>query len=334
MGHMSKSNLNMTKTDQIEEQAVTWMARNLSGNISPEEKHRFSEWMKIPEHAAAYEAITHVAASVDELSEDLLAEHFEAELNELEAASRPRRSFVPAFAAMAASLVAAAGIWSFFLDQPEYLESHYATLVGEREAVPLVDGSTITLNTSTTIDVSYDDRERRVAMAQGEAYFSVASEPDREFSVLTDHGRITVTGTSFNVRTSNGETTVSVVSGAVDVLPAGGDHVTLLAGEAVSFGPERQGAIKTHYDATRVLSWRSGRAIFEETPLVEVTDELNRYFPVPLVLAPGVMMDAPVTGEFDLSDPTTAIRGLSVAMSLDVTQDDSRIVLAPAEDEE
>ena len=330
---MNRNMQDVNVTKSIEDEALHWMTRRLSGAMSPEEEHRFEEWLSVPGHQAAFDSLADAAASLDDMADDLLAESFEAELEEF--AERQSNAGQPwwRYAGIAATLaaVAAAGLLMLSPADPETL--HFATAVGDQRTVPLEDGSRLTLNTSSTIDVTYDKAARRIALAEGEVFFDVARDPARRFTVDTGLGTVAVTGTSFNIRKDADRVRVSVISGAVDVRPATAEAVTLIAGEAVEFGPDLGAPVKLGFDATQVLSWRSGRVIFEDVPLGEVADELNRYFDTPLVLAASAPVTAPVTGEFNINDPATTIRGLSVALSLEVRRLPDAVVLSAGDEE-
>ncbi|MGH8443839.1 MAG: FecR domain-containing protein, partial [Solimonas sp.] len=88
-------------------------------------------------------------------------------------APRPRRLPKKTVLGALAVLLAAGALWSA---DPAYRREHYETAVGARQAVALADGSTLTLNTGTRLDVSWHLRSRRVALLRGEALFDVAHE--------------------------------------------------------------------------------------------------------------------------------------------------------------
>src|SRR3546814_11958289 len=66
----------------------------------------------------------------------------------------------------------------------------YETGRGEIRLVPLHDGSTMFLNTSSKVRVNYGQRERLVTLEEGEAYFSVAQDTKRPFVVAAGEHRL------------------------------------------------------------------------------------------------------------------------------------------------
>ncbi|MFX8562013.1 FecR domain-containing protein, partial [Acinetobacter baumannii] len=76
----------------------------------------------------------------------------------------------------------------------------YATKVGEIRRVPLVDGSVMTINSGTELQVRIAKRAREVELAQGEACFEVAKDAHRPFVVAAGKVRAKAIGTAFSVR--------------------------------------------------------------------------------------------------------------------------------------
>nr|WP_254229162.1 FecR domain-containing protein [Agrobacterium salinitolerans] len=101
----------------------------------------------------------------------------------------------------------------------------------------LEDGSRISLNTDTAIAVHYSQKERRITLLRGEAYFDVAKNPERPFVV--EDGALTAKalGTHYSVRTGNGALPqeVQVEEGRVEVT-TGAETAVLTPGEAVTLG--------------------------------------------------------------------------------------------------
>lgn len=319
------------QVDDPNAEAALWLMRERSGRMSDDERERFDAWLSSAENKAAYDALLAADAGLEEFGHELLAENFEAELHELNDEREARRLSWPQFTALAATLLVALVSVSFVLPGDSVSTVEFRTALGAQQRVPLEDGSVVTLNSGSEMEVSLARSHRDVDLERGEAFFDVARDQNRVFRVETDHGAITVVGTSFNVRTERDVTSVSVVSGIVDVRPEGGETVTLLAGESIRFGPSVGVVRKGAFDATGVLAWRRGRVVVADRPLSEVLDELNRYYPTPIVLGANAPADAPVTGEFPIDDPDVAVRGLTAALGLQAQTRQGGIVLSLAD---
>ncbi|WP_431286753.1 FecR family protein [Roseateles chitinivorans] len=79
---------------------------------------------------------------------------------------------------------------------------HYATGVGEQRSVVLADGSRLSLNTSTQVDVFLTHERRTVRIVRGEAFFEVAKDANRPFVVQALGSEVVALGTAFAVRLS------------------------------------------------------------------------------------------------------------------------------------
>src|SRR5262249_28159705 len=75
-----------------------------------------------------------------------------------------------------------------------------ATGAGETQRLALADGSQVTLNTRTAVEDVSTANARGVRLKHGEAFFDVARDPARPFTVDAGPARIRVLGTHFNVR--------------------------------------------------------------------------------------------------------------------------------------
>jgi transmembrane sensor len=149
----------------------------------------------------------------------------------------------------------------------------YSTPVGVTAAVPLSDGSTITLNTDSAIRLVVSESERKVELQQGEAYFDVRPDPARPFVVRAGDKRIVVLGTKFSVRRERDDVRIVVTEGKVRA-----DGVVLTVGDVAETRDDRLTvAPRALPKAERLLSWRSGYLVFEDTTLADVVAEFNRY---------------------------------------------------------
>jgi len=160
----------------------------------------------------------------------------------------------------------------------------FHTAVGQRSQVVLEDGSVVHLNTATRLAVQIDQAHRRVTLIEGQALFRIAHDPKRPFEVSVGERRITALGTSFDIR-------VDVASERMQVTMVEGraridwtdSQIELGAGEQwmVSRSTQRH---RQQVEAERVISWRDGRLIFDDTSLREAVEEVNRYTSRPIVL--------------------------------------------------
>jgi transmembrane sensor len=141
------------------------------------------------------------------------------------------------------------------------------------------------LDAQTSLLIEEGPNERRVRLADGEAYFVVAKDRTRPFTVETPTGSVRVTGTTFDVRTvPSAVLEVTVVEGAVRVRPGeiGGagapEPVALGGGQSLSAGPAGVTVRTLSRDALEdALAWRDGWVVFDNVPLGEAIARFARY---------------------------------------------------------
>lgn len=214
----------------------------------------------------------------------------------------------------------------------------YRTPVGGLAAVPMSDGSRITLNTDSEIRVAVTQTERRVELAQGEAFFEVAKDPARPFIVKAGDKRIIAIGTKFSVRRDegrSGEVLVVVTEGRVRVEST----APRLASTTVPPTEVSAGRIARSGDAgvliqekplaetEEILSWRSGYLIFRDITLADAVAEFNRYNTTKIVIEDAAVAGIRIGGNFRSTNVAAFVRLLEDGFPIRVEQRDHRIVL-------
>ena len=113
--------------------------------------------------------------------------------------------------------------------------SSFRTAIGAITAVPMSDGSKVTLNTDSQIHIAVTGHERRINLGRGEAFFEVAKDPNRPFVVVAGHCRVVAVGTQFSVWREADEVRVVVTEGRVRV-----ERDDAPSGDAQATGRRRQ----------------------------------------------------------------------------------------------
>jgi len=149
-----------------------------------------------------------------------------------------------------------------------------ATQLAETKEHVLPDGSVVVLNAGSEITYrQWNFKNSRKITLQGEAFFNV--KKGQTFSVESEHGVVTVLGTSFNIKSRNSGYRVYCYSGKVKV-EKGSSEVYLTKG--LFTGVENNTLKNPTVFNDKQTTWRTGDFYFEATPLREVIDELERQF--------------------------------------------------------
>jgi transmembrane sensor len=208
----------------------------------------------------------------------------------------------------------------------------YRTEIGGLEAVPMADGSSVTLNTDSGIRVAITDTERRVDLQRGEAFFEVAKDSKRPFVVRAGTSRIIAVGTKFSVRREAGEVRVVVTEGRVRVETGQGpntDPITLVSAGSVAHA-QGTGILvesKASPDTDELLSWRRGFVVFHDTPIAAAAAELNRYNRRKIVIEDEDVAAIRIGGNFRATNAAAFIRILADEFPIHVEDRGEQIVL-------
>lgn len=209
----------------------------------------------------------------------------------------------------------------------EFASARYSTPIGEIRRVELADGSEVVLGGNTAIEVTLGKARRDAVVLEGQAYFDVMHAPDRPFRVTAGRARVEVVGTAFDVRRGPTDTTISVVEGRVVVATDGSASRALSAGEKISVGAAGQMGVIRTFDASQALGWQEYRFYFEDSRLIDLVADLNRYSQKPVELDGAGLEDLNISASFTLEQSSEMLAGLAAALSLELVQEEDRILL-------
>lgn len=224
----------------------------------------------------------------------------------------------------------------------------YQTGVGEQRDVTLADGSRITLNTDTAVAVKYSKSRRYIEMKRGEALFTVKTDPRRPFDVSAGGTLTRALGTEFNVDLRSAKVTVSVLDGAVQVVPASGTAVNtvisgstrggggdagsipvsaLAKGQALEFRKKDGRMQQQKANLHRIDAWRTRRLEFTDMPLTDAVDEFNRYSTLRVVVGTPDLAAVRVSGVFRIGDVEGFLYSLREALKIETHAAPGEVVL-------
>ncbi|MGX5819836.1 FecR family protein [Chitinophaga lutea] len=148
----------------------------------------------------------------------------------------------------------------------------------------LPDGTKVWLNAASTFrfPVAFTGKERMVEVT-GEAYFEVAHDAQRPFTVKAADAAVRVLGTHFNLMAYADERKVrtTLLEGAVRFTRAD-RSVLLKPGQqsgADAGGPDAPSAV----DVEQAVAWKNGYFNFKGVPLMEVMRQVARWYDVDVV---------------------------------------------------
>jgi len=333
-----------------DERAAWWCIRMAGGPLDPAELQEFNAWIADDSANAKVfgEAVT-IWEGIDRLTETPEMIGFRAEAAEgLRRATAGRWSPAaarrwrwPTAIAACLAIVLLAGAW--LLHDPT---RHYQTGIGERRVVMLEDGTRLTLDASSEVEVRMDPDRRRLELVAGRAKFDVAHDPLRPLSVLARNRLTIATGTSFSVELLPRQMRVVLYEGKVEVMaqaPDGARRTIRLADTARgALVPGRELIASTEGGETRVaeadmsrsLSWETGMLSFDGEPLAIAVERMNRDAKTKLVVGDAGVAAYAISGVFAAGDVEAFVEGVSTLYPVAVTREPGRLVLKRLSKEE
>lgn len=297
-------------TDDAAEQAIEWMVFLRSGEATPDDELEFAAWRaRSAEHD---QACAYIESTLGRIPLRLPTAQHQAVRSTLLAPSR-RREFL-----RNALCVAAVGVVGGAMVDRTYpvgnLFADLSTRTAQRRTLTLSDGSSLTLNARSAVNIDIDEArgKREVKLLEGEMLLQVAASP-LPLSIRLADGRVELGSGRLSIRQLVGGFRVAALTGPVRVWDATGDSRLLAVGQGVSVGVS--GFTLFPISAVAESSWARGLLVVDDQPLATVIEALRNY-------RTGVVrLDAPaaamrVSGIFPLDDSDYAIE--SIAQTLPI----------------
>ncbi|MBO1329068.1 FecR domain-containing protein [Acetobacter suratthaniensis] len=303
----------------LSDEAIEWLVVLHSGRSSDTDRNAYAEWrQRSPAHE---EAAREAEILFGQSGNTTAAGDYQIMGDALAAPPYQQRARRLGRRALGASLVAGITAWiagPAFLSSITALLATYHTAVGERRQIRLGDGSSIWLNTATSLSVEFTERQRSVILHAGEALFDVVRDQMRPFVVRSGNGEAEALGTVYAVKRDGATTNVSVQTGAVAVRDGEGEQ-RVEAGESVRYGDGIVSA-PVPVDMADLTSWTRGKLIFNQKALVTVALELGRYRHSRILVIGHRLREMKITGVFDIDDNEALLTALETSAGARITR--------------
>jgi ferric-dicitrate binding protein FerR (iron transport regulator) len=236
------------------------------------------------------------------------------------------RKFVRNLVAIAAVFIGFTGIGIWFV-LPKNPHAIYETAFNVQKRVNLGDGSVITLQPNTKIEVpaSYNKSGRTIIMGFGEARFDVMHNPGKSFVVELGSTQIKDIGTSFIIHKKPNSIDVAVSTGKIAFVKISTRETKeLKAGFAVTFNVQHEsfGNIKAadSMNAARQL------LVFKNTPLSEVIANVQKVYGKKIIINEDIAKKT-FTGQLDGMSFKGVIKVICTTYRLEYEKNDSVYIL-------
>ena len=331
------------ESDPTHANAADWFARLHDAEISVEET---MEWQRLmatdPQFAVAYARIEEVWNAFGGILEPTFMSSDAEKRDRYDGSVPVSRWFAaksawripkqyPALLAASLACLAIAAYWVISgISAPVRI---LQTAAGQNQAFILTDGSRLNLGADTRIEVRFNATSRQINLAQGEAFFVVAKDHARPFTVRAGDASVTAVGTQFSVNRGASQVVVAVIEGQVLVasgaaadMQSAAEARPLAAGEQVlvATSGKTPGALN---HVTVAIGWQDGRLAFQSEPLSRVLQDVNRYASKPISVDDPSLGDLMVTGTASRDDLGGWLESLERVFPVRIVEDQQHITI-------
>lgn len=253
-------------------------------------------------------------------------------------------------------IILLAGLFYYYFQNPAkpivYTETYIAQK-GEKKKIILADGTLVHLNSDSKIELGegFNKKSRNVRLT-GEAFFDVTQDANRPFKVLTKWFKITVLGTSFNVKSYAAEkkSEATLVKGVIQLEDnqVKGNSLIIKRGQKIIYTPPfvlhessrdpHAAAVPalpklevmnlTTFDNTVVESaWVDNEMIFSNNTFLEIKPLIERWFDIEIVFNDKDVEKYTYTARFKNEDLTTVLLKLQQVKHFNYKKKGGRIII-------
>jgi ferric-dicitrate binding protein FerR (iron transport regulator) len=174
---------------------------------------------------------------------------------------------------------------------------------GSRTALTLAEGSTVWLNSNTTMTYPGIFSDERVVELNGEGFFDVAKDAGKPFIINTGKYRLEVLGTSFNIETyrERPDFEAALFTGKIKLYKeeANSDTVYLNAGETATLVGDKLVISATKFNKYR---WKEGIIVLEDESFEEIMLLFEKYFDLQIIIRTDEVKKLGYWGKFRVVD--------------------------------
>ena len=172
-------------------------------------------------------------------------------------------------------------------DQPAAISFNTLTTPrGGDFQLTLSDGTKVWLNaaSSITYPTAFAGGERSVNVT-GEAYFEVATDKTKPFTVNVGEMRVAVLGTHFNINSYSDESAIktTLLEGSVKIsIQKTNQSETISPGQQTQFIADKL-SVNNRVDVDEIIAWKEGTFDFESADLKTILRQFSRWYDVEVV---------------------------------------------------
>ena len=209
---------------------------------------------------------------------------------------------------------------------PETVYQEVRASYGTRTKLLLADGSTVWLNSGSTLrfPIDFDKAEERVVELNGEGYFDVAKNESKPFIVNTPGLDVKVYGTSFNVSAYDeyDSMEVALVEGKVSLVQGEKgnrkEYMVLDPNDVVECNiSEKRLSRVSDSKMSKYTAWKDGQIVFYGDPIEKVVNRLEKWYNVDIEISDKALENYRFTATFNDETLEQVLKLLSLSSPME-----------------
>jgi transmembrane sensor len=192
----------------------------------------------------------------------------------------------------------------------------------------LPDGSMITLNKNSSIEYNskFTKGNKRSVKLKGEAFFTVTPDKKKPFIITVNDIQVKVVGTSFNIKTINGQTEVIVKTGRVEVTR--NDKTITLTPEQKIITQKNDTALTKQATPDKLFNYyQSKEFVCDATPLWRLVEVLNEAYDANIIIGRKELRSLSLNTTFANESLDKILQIIAETFQLQVIKKDNQIIL-------
>ena len=286
------------KTNIIQE----LLERYHQGKCTPEERADIEKWLQFTDED---ELIVPSAVDMQAIEDS----NWQELSSRIFTKNEPKHFNWITFTKLAASIVLVAGLALFAFhtfnsnQQVEAISYHEISVPKGKKAVcTLPDGTVVQLNADSKL--KYPEKftdTSRVIEFEGEAFFTVAKDKKRPFSINSKQTVVRVLGTHFNLRAYPHENTANVVveEGRVKFSVKGKKDFLILTANQQGIYTADHSLKQQNVYAAAYYGWRNNQLQFNDEKLGDIAQSLERWYNIKVIIKNAALKNERYTGKFN-----------------------------------
>ena len=206
----------------------------------------------------------------------------------------------------------------------------HKTNYGEILNLKLQDGSTVTLNSNSSL--SYYKTDSRKVWLTGEAFFQVEKKiaSNAKFWVVTKDLSVEVFGTSFNVSTKKKKTDVFLEEGKIWLKLNNGVNKKMIPGNYISYSSERNEVLedKNIFNPVIKTSWKDGSLLFENLSLEKAMEKIEETYGYSAVFKDDISKNTLITGAVPITNIDICIKAIEKSVNVLIIKKENNLIIS------